>query len=398
MTSSRLKRAVLAAVFALVTGGTALSAAADERAACVDPADGDCAAAPAAQSPETAEERKQRETGELCALLMGAADAYGVPPDFFIRLIWKESRFNAGAVSPVGAQGIAQFMPGTARLRGLKNPFDREEALYASASFLRDMRDRFGSWGLAAIGYNGGPNRVDPLVQGSGGLPYETIDYVYAITGRTHHYWAERARRARGITVGEPLKPAVPEPNPARAEAQSDAPDIPATGAESAAAAADGGEAGPEAQRVADRGKGRALMLAALNDPTVIGLPIPADQQMPAPRPDYEPRVDCPVLVARLGRARDIAPPVGGGPTLWGAQVAGHPKRSVAMRQYTRIKDQLPRDLVARGPRIIVRRFAARGRLPIHAVMFAAGSHSEAKAMCKRIAKALAPCVVVKNR
>ncbi|MEM8852432.1 MAG: lytic transglycosylase domain-containing protein, partial [Pseudomonadota bacterium] len=147
----------------------------------------------AAQKAADAKEAEKKAVEALCTLMMGAADQYAVPADFFIRLIWKESRFNAGAVSPVGAQGIAQFMPGTARLRGLKDPFDREQALYASASFLADMKADFGSWGLAAIGYNGGPNRVMPLVRGTGGLPYETIDYVFSITGRSHQYWASRA-------------------------------------------------------------------------------------------------------------------------------------------------------------------------------------------------------------
>ena len=54
--------------------------------------------------------------------------------DFFARLIWKESRFDPNAVSPAGAEGIAQFMPGTAAMRGLKNSFDIEQAIPASAN------------------------------------------------------------------------------------------------------------------------------------------------------------------------------------------------------------------------------------------------------------------------
>jgi hypothetical protein len=103
--------------------------------------------------------------------------------------------------------------------------------------------------------------------------------------------------------------------------------------------------------------------------------------------------------VARLGASRRIAlPGTERGWTLWGAQVAGHPKRHVALRQYARVEARLPGDLAATGPTIIVRRFAARGRLPIHAVMFPAGSRAEARTLCKRIAAARAPCVVVKNR
>src|SRR5699024_2330005 len=96
----------------------------------------------------------------LCALIDAAAGAHALPPAFLARLIWKESRFDIRALSPVGAQGIAQFMPGTARLRGLEDPWDPREAIPASAHFLADLRARFGNLGLAAAAYNGGPDRV----------------------------------------------------------------------------------------------------------------------------------------------------------------------------------------------------------------------------------------------
>jgi hypothetical protein len=126
-----------------------------------------------------------------------------------------------------------------------------------------------------------------------------------------------------------------------------------------------------------------------------------ATAAVPAPRPPFaQGRVNCADLVDRLARARPIPLPGGtsGGWTPWGAQVAGHPKRSVAMRQYDRLRGRLPADLSARGPTVVVRRFAARGRMPLHAVMFAAGNRAEAQALCKRISAARAPCVVVKNR
>ena len=56
----------------------------------------------------------------ICTLIRNAAAAHGLPADFFARLIWKESRFDIRALSPAGAQGIAQFMPQTAKIRGLK--------------------------------------------------------------------------------------------------------------------------------------------------------------------------------------------------------------------------------------------------------------------------------------
>ena len=96
----------------------------------------------------------------LCALIGDAARHHGLPPEFFARLIWKESRFDIRALSPVGAQGVAQFMPGTARLRGLQNPWDPRQAIPASAHFLADLKAQFGNFGLAAAAYNGGPHNV----------------------------------------------------------------------------------------------------------------------------------------------------------------------------------------------------------------------------------------------
>ena len=60
----------------------------------------------------------------LCRLIENAARKHGVPEDFLTSLLWRESSFRAGVVSPKGAQGIAQFMPSTATARGLFDPFD----------------------------------------------------------------------------------------------------------------------------------------------------------------------------------------------------------------------------------------------------------------------------------
>ncbi|MDT8345462.1 MAG: lytic transglycosylase domain-containing protein [Thermohalobaculum sp.] len=121
---------------------------------------------------------------ELCHLIETSATAHGLPPEFFARLIWKESRFDARAVSPKGAQGVAQFMPATARLRGLGDPFDPAQAVPASAAYLAELRVRFGNLGLAAAAYNAGEDRVARYLGGAAGLPGETLDYVLSITFR----------------------------------------------------------------------------------------------------------------------------------------------------------------------------------------------------------------------
>lgn len=119
----------------------------------------------------------------ICDLIAANADAHGLPRAFFARLIWKESRFDPNAVSPKGAEGIAQFMPGTARLRGLGDAFDIEQAIPASAAYLSELEDRFGNIGLAAAAYNSGEARVSRWLTRGGFLPMETENYVLDIMG-----------------------------------------------------------------------------------------------------------------------------------------------------------------------------------------------------------------------
>jgi transglycosylase-like protein with SLT domain len=132
----------------------------------------------------------------ICLLVESAALTHGLPVEFFARVIWQESRFRANAVGPMTrsgrrAQGIAQFMPGTAAERNLLNPFDPIQALPKSAEFLRDLRRQFGNLGLAAAAYNAGPRRVREWLAGTGPMPSETRNYVHAITGSAVEQWAK---------------------------------------------------------------------------------------------------------------------------------------------------------------------------------------------------------------
>jgi hypothetical protein len=127
---------------------------------------------------------------DICRTLEQAAAENELPVEFFARVIWQESRFNARAVSSKGAAGIAQFMPQTADFRGLADPFDPIESLRHSASYLHDLKQRFGNLGLAAAGYNAGPGRVSEWLAGHRGLPGETRNYVAIITGWTADEWA----------------------------------------------------------------------------------------------------------------------------------------------------------------------------------------------------------------
>jgi len=129
----------------------------------------------------------------ICRTLAQAAADNDLPEEFFTRLIWQESRFDPAAVSPAGAQGIAQFMPATAAMRGLANAFEPLQALRESASYLRELRTTFrGNLGLAAAAYNAGPGAVEAWMAGRGTLPFETQAYVRIVTGYAAEAWTAK--------------------------------------------------------------------------------------------------------------------------------------------------------------------------------------------------------------
>ncbi|HMF23287.1 MAG TPA: lytic transglycosylase domain-containing protein [Pseudolabrys sp.] len=146
----------------------------------------------------------QQETQQsVCLLLESAAHASDLPLEFFVRLIWRESRFRAAAVGPTTrsgrhALGIAQFMPGTAAERGVLDPFNPIEALPKAAQLLSDLRAEFGNLGLAAAAYNAGSGRVRAWMAGKASMPAQTRAYVEAVTGYSVDAWAA----GRNIEVG----------------------------------------------------------------------------------------------------------------------------------------------------------------------------------------------------
>ena len=164
-----------------------------------------CAPAPAAEEPAAAPVRycytllsapptpvcigEATFFADVCGAIETFATQWRLPPGFFARLVWQESRFDPLALSTAGAQGIAQFMPATARLRGLGNAFDPAEALARSAEYLRFLTDKFGNLGLAAAAYNGGEGRMTRFLAAGGRLPAETRGYVEIVTGQPVEYW-----------------------------------------------------------------------------------------------------------------------------------------------------------------------------------------------------------------
>ncbi|WP_260925892.1 lytic transglycosylase domain-containing protein [Novosphingobium sp. 9] len=110
------------------------------------------------------------------------AAKYDISPSLLEAVVWQESRWNESAISRVGARGLAQLMPSTARQMGI-DASDPAANLEGGARYLRLQLDRFhGDVEKALAAYNAGPGRV----QQAGGVPNiaETRAYVAAIMGR----------------------------------------------------------------------------------------------------------------------------------------------------------------------------------------------------------------------
>lgn len=116
----------------------------------------------------------------LSPIIDEAAAQYQVRPELLNALIQAESNYNTQAVSPRGAQGLTQLMPGTASSLGVDNPFDARQNIFGGARYLRQQLDQFGGdERMALAAYNAGPGAVRRY----GGIPPypETRQYVTRI-------------------------------------------------------------------------------------------------------------------------------------------------------------------------------------------------------------------------
>jgi soluble lytic murein transglycosylase-like protein len=126
---------------------------------------------------------------DLDLIIMHAGEREGVDPRLVHAVIWQESKYKNDAVSHVGAQGLMQLMPATAKRFGCENANDAESNVNAGVKYLRVLLKRFdGDVTLALAGYNAGEGNVDKY---EGVPPFgETQNYVRVITGRygkTYH-------------------------------------------------------------------------------------------------------------------------------------------------------------------------------------------------------------------
>lgn len=128
---------------------------------------------------------------DVLPLIRQAAQESGVDAALVAAVARAESGFNPSAVSPAGAQGLMQLMPGTARGLGVADPFDAAQSARGGAKYLRTQLDRFGDPALALAAYNAGPGAVTR----AGGIPpyAETQAYVQRVMG----YYA--GFRAQGV-------------------------------------------------------------------------------------------------------------------------------------------------------------------------------------------------------
>jgi len=128
----------------------------------------------------------------LHALALRAARDAGVPPATFLAMVTEESAWRVDAISPKGALGLAQLMPGTAVELDV-DPLDPVQNLEGGARYLARQYDRFGTWALALSAYNAGPRRVADLDGNVPDFP-ETRGYVARVLTRAARLEAQDPR------------------------------------------------------------------------------------------------------------------------------------------------------------------------------------------------------------
>lgn len=292
-------------------------------------------------------------TQALCRLIEDSARTRAIPVPFLTRLIFRESAFRVTAVSPVGAQGVAQFMPGTAKERGLLDPFDPEQAIPHAAHLLADLRTQFGNLGLAAAAYNGGPGRVSKWLAGTGGLPSETRAYVIALTGRPAEDWRPGVQIEMAPEEGEPAKTAdAKPPEPAKA---------------------------PDAAKGTPKSAAKDVARDAVAEPAQSCIQVTALLRIPS-------------------RGDRFALPVEGGVTApWGIQLAGNFSKSLALASFSRTRSLYAGVIGEVRPMIIGTRLRFRGTRAFYRIRIPAETRAAGDALCNRIRKAGGACIVLRT-
>jgi hypothetical protein len=365
---------------------------------------------------------------ELCDALASAAQANDLPVGFFVRLIWQESRFVASAVSPAGAQGVAQFMPAVAAELGLSDPFDPLQALPKSAEFLNALRREFGNLGLAAAAYNAGSGRIKNWLErraklsgqmrARARLPRETHHYVTVITGYAPEHWI--AGTPENVDFGALARV------PCRDEIEADEPlpEIRVQVAEAASAIQISRqrvrvETVPAPTRPALL-KPPVVQVADASGAVVIPKQHVGKRSAPARAALLKART---VQVVHVVNAGSVAPkqhagkgPVSARVTLlrppatkpntprsesvatgsWGVHVAGNFSEAKARETFERLRKKHPAILKNRGPQVVRSRLAGTGAT-MNRIQIALDTRAGAEQLCSTLRSAGGACVVLRN-
>jgi soluble lytic murein transglycosylase-like protein len=138
------------------------------------------------------------------------SDQHHLDPDFISSVIHAESGFNPRAVSPKGAQGLMQLMPGTASKLGVSNAFDPRSNVEGGTRYLSELLERYNFDVIKALAaYNAGPHRV----QQYGGIPpyYETRTYVARIVRDYNRKKIAERKAATATAKAAHTKPTTPK-------------------------------------------------------------------------------------------------------------------------------------------------------------------------------------------
>lgn len=284
----------------------------------------------------------------LCGIVESSAKAEALPVDFFTKLIWRESSFRPTAVSPAGAQGVAQFMPGTASERGLIDPFDPASAIPASAKFLGELKRRFGNLGLAAAAYNAGETAVANWIADKGSLPFETQDYVLAITGHDAEEWRGDKPPTASAPPTSPPAAAPPAPAPPTSAPPASTPASAPSASTSAAA--------PPASSTS-----------------------------------------CLSLIATLRVTAPSSGVVSGWFAPWGVQIAASFSKGSALRAFARAQHQYASVIGDMTPFVLGSVLRSRGWRPFYRVRLPAQTGGEARRLCDRIQAVGGACAVLRS-
>lgn len=304
---------------------------------------------------ETAGEESTPDKGspfdKICHAVERVSAENDLPVEFFIRLIWQESKFESRLISRKGARGIAQFMPATAAERGLRNPFEPVQSLKESASYLRELFITFGNLGLAAAAYNAGPGRISHWLAGKAHLPDETEKYVEIVTGRPIQEWVSS-----------------PPPKWEGADIPKDVP------CDELATLITASREAPEQTKAASPAtpETREVRPATMLEANANAVAKPADPPAPA----------------------DI-PPVWE-PESWGVQLAGNWEEGHVLASFERIRRQFP-EIIGEHQPLVLKQQSAMGHASRYVVRITEPSRQLAEALCDRLRAADGACLVLAN-